>query len=243
MERSSVFTTTADGVRISLDLYQQAPGRAAVLIVCPGFFQSKDTPTFQRLAHAFSGDCDVLCMDFRGHGKSSGLFTFSAREPEDLDAAAGWAEARYERIGVLGFSLGAATAITLASRRDGIRTLIAVSAPSAFEDIEFKFWTPDAIRTGLAGLEPGAGCRPGSPWLDKPRPVDRIPFLAPKPVLLIHGTKDATVLPRHSERLYQAAREPKRLLLIEGGGHGEELFRRHAEQFLPPVRAWLQATL
>ena len=242
MERSSLFTTTADDVRISLDLYR-GPGRTAALIVCPGFFQSKDTPTFQRLADALAGECDVLCMDFRGHGQSSGLFTFSAREPEDLDAAVAWAQTRYERIGILGFSLGAATAVILASRRDTIRTVIAVSAPSAFEDIEFQFWTPEAIRTGLTGLEQGAGCRPGNPWMEKERPIACVPSLAPRPVLFIHGTKDATVFSRHSERLYQAARDPKRLLLIEGGGHAEELFRRHAQQFLPPVRSWIQDTL
>src|SRR3990167_4812350 len=107
MERSSLFTTTADGIRISLELYR-GPGRAAALIVCPGFFQSKDTPTFRRLADILAVECDILCMDFRGHGQSSGLFTFSAREPEDLDAVVAWAQTRYERIGVLGFSLRAA---------------------------------------------------------------------------------------------------------------------------------------
>lgn len=242
MERSRHQVLTADGVRISFELYREGGGDA-VLVICPGFFQSKETPTFQRLAGALSVDCNVACMDFRGHGCSSGGFTFSAREQQDLNAVLDWLGERYARIGLLGFSLGAATAINVASCRKGIRCLIAVSAPTAFEKIEFRFWTPEAIRTGLRGIEPGAGFRPGNPWAKKERPIDCIAGVSPVPVLLIHGTGDRTVLHRHSERLHRAAGEPKRLVLIEGGGHAEELFRQKPERFLPPVREWLRATL
>ena len=242
MERVPHQVATADGIRISLDLYQEV-GRDAVIVICPGFFQSKETPTFQRLASILSSECDVVCLDFRGHGRSSGSFAFSAYEQADLNAVLDWTCARYTRIGLIGFSLGAATAINVASRRNGIRTLIAVSAPSSFEEIEFKFWTPEAIKTGIRGLEPGAGFRPGNLWAKKERPIDNIKKVAPVPILLIHGTNDQTILYQHSERLHQAAGEPKRLILIEGGGHAEELFRRCPEQFLPPLRAWLTTTL
>lgn len=242
MERSEHQVSTADGVRISFDL-SRGVGGDAVLVICPGFFQSKETPTFQRLAGALSVDCDVVCMDFRGHGRSSGGFTFSAREQQDLDAVLDWLGGRYARVGLLGFSLGGATAIHVASHRKGIRSLIVVSAPTAFEKIEFRFWTPQAVRTGLRGMEPGAGFWPGNPWAKKERPIDRIKNVSPVPVLLIHGTGDRTVLHRHSEQLHQAAGEPKRLILIEGGGHAEELFRQKPEQFLPPVQEWLRTTL
>lgn len=242
MQRSTHQVSTSDGVQVSFDLYQE-PGRDAVVIICPGFFQSKETPTFRRLAAALSASCDVVCMDFRGHGRSHGLFSFSAREPADVHAVLDWVSARYTRIGLMGFSLGAATAINVASHRPGIRTLVTVSAPSAFEKIEFKFWTPEAIRTGIHGLEPGAGFLPGNLWAKKERPIDNVKRIAPVPILLIHGTNDQTVLPRHSERLYQAAGEPKRLILIEGGGHAEELFRQTPEPFMRAVQEWLMTTL
>jgi len=241
-ERSRHQVSTADGIRISFELYREVRGDA-VLIICPGFFQSKKTPTFQRLAGALSMDCDVVCMDFRGHGDSSGRFFFSAYEQADLNAVLDWIGKRYARVALLGFSLGAATAINVASRRKEIRSLIVVSAPAAFEDIEFKFWTPKAILTGIRGSEPGAGFWPGNPWVKKERPVDCIKSISPIPILLIHGTRDPIVLHRHSERLHRAAKEPKRLVLIEGGGHAEDLFRQKPEQFLPPVREWLRATL
>lgn len=53
--------------------------------------------------------------------------------------------------------------------------------------------------------------------------------LAPKPLLLIHGTADEILPPRSSELIYERAGEPKRLMLFEGADHrlsgkGEELF-------------------
>jgi len=85
MRRSSHTLSTPDGVCVSLELYGEA-GQGTAVVVCPGFFQSKETPTFQRMSQALAGNCDVLAMDFRGHGRSGGLYTFSAREGADLEA-------------------------------------------------------------------------------------------------------------------------------------------------------------
>ena len=41
-----------------------------------------------------------------------------------------------------------------------------------------------------------------------------------KPLLLIHGTADAILDHRASEDIYERALEPKKLVLIENGGHG-----------------------
>lgn len=232
---------TADGVRMAFDWYHQ-PSRPAALIICHGFFQSKDTATFQRLARALAGARDVLCMDFRGHGKSSGRFTFSARENAELEALLAWARPQYQTLTVMGFSLGGAVAInTVSASPQGVGALIVVSAPATFEDIRFKFWTPQAIRTGLQGLERGAGCRPGSPFLKKQRAVEHIPQLRGLPVLLVHGTQDAIVGVEHSRRLFAAAPEPKTLRLIEGGGHAEALFRDDPDTFTRLIEAWLGA--
>ena len=233
---------TSDGVSICVDHYGR--GRRQALVVCPGFFQSKDTATFRRMSEALARDWDVVAMDFRGHGRSGGLYAFSAQERADLEAVLAWARARYPRLGLLAFSMGGAIAInTLSRSRDGIRVLVAVSAPGAFEDIEFKWWTPEAMRTGLQGLEAGAGCRPTHPWLPKERPLDRVAALSPLPLYLLHGTRDVIVGVEHSRRLYAAAREPKRLEIVEGGSHAEALFRDDPEDFLRRVRPWLIASL
>jgi pimeloyl-ACP methyl ester carboxylesterase len=242
MECDLLNVATADGERIAC-AHRHAPGRDTALAVCHGFFKSKETATFRRLSDSLARMHDVVTMDFRGHGRSTGRYTFSAREGADLEAVLAWMRPRYRHIGVLAFSLGAAIAInTLARQREGVRSLIAVSAPAAFEEIEFKWWTPEAIRRGIRGLRPGAGCRPGNLWLNKKRPVDSIVGLS-LPVLFVHGTRDMIVDARHSRRLFAAAYEPKRLEIVQGGSHAEALFQDDPEGFVQLVERWWSETL
>ena len=243
MDCDTLNVTTSDGERISF-VHRHESGREVAVVLCHGFFKSKDTSTFRRLSDTLARGYDVVTMDFRGHGRSSGRYTFSAREGADLEAVLAWMRPRYRSIGVLGFSLGAAVAInTVSHHQDGVRSLIAVSAPVAFEEIEFKWWTAEAIRRGIQGLEPGAGCRLGNLFLAKERPIERIRFIQGIPALFLHGTRDVIVEHRHSRRLYAAAADPKRLEIIEGGSHAEALFRDDPEGFMRVVSEWLSATL
>ena len=240
MKRQTFQAQARDHTQISFDLYTHL-GQGELLLICPGFFQSKETALFRQLAAELAENQDVLCMDFRGHGRSGGAYTFSAREAADLEAVLEWARERYSSISLLGFSMGGAIAINTAAQfPDSIRTLIAVSAPSAFEQIEYRVLKPEVLYGGLRACDPQMGCRLGNPWLKKEKPVETIRHLT-MPVLLIHGTRDAIVSHFHGERLYQAAQEPKRLDLIEGAGHAEELYRYHPDQFLRLVQEWVRA--
>jgi len=244
MEREVFTLSTHDGAEISVARYARGT-RSSALIICPGFLQSKETLTFQRLSSALSSEYDVICLDFRGHGHSSGLYTFSAREPIDLEVVFAWAKRQYPKISLLGFSMGAAISLIAASHHpETLQSVIAVSAPTAFDEIRINWRTaPESMKTGMQGFEKGMGCRPGNLFLKKESPIERIPLISPTPVLLIHGTLDLTIPHTHSERLYAAAKEPKRLSIIQGGGHAEALFRNHPEEFLPLVRSWLVSTL
>lgn len=238
MERTTQIVTTSDEVAISVDCYRNGAQERA-LVICPGFFASKETATFRRMAQALATTRDVVTMDFRGHGRSSGSYTFSAKEGADLEAVLQWVQPRYAKIDIMGFSLGAAIAITTIARQSqGIDRVIAVSGPSSFEEIEFKFWTPEAMRIGILEFESGAGCRPGSVFLKKERPVEAIGSLR-LPILLIHGTNDVIISHHHSHRLYAAAQEPKRLTILEGGSHAEALYRDDPRTFLGLVESWL----
>lgn len=62
-----------------------------------------------------------------------------------------------------------------------------------------------------------AGVASLSPQLFGTRTVER---LAPKPLLLVHGTKDKILDCAASKDIHKRAREPKRLVLYEGAGHG-----------------------
>jgi len=64
--------------------------------------------------------------------------------------------------------------------------------------------------------------------------------LAPRPLLLLHGTAD-TILPHEcSERLYERAQEPRMLKLFPGVGHR---FSEAPDELLETVSEWLLARL
>lgn len=44
------------------------------------------------------------------------------------------------------------------------------------------------------------------------------------PVLIIHGTEDRVIEPRHADTLYNAAQNPKKRMWIQGAGHNDLLF-------------------
>ncbi len=64
--------------------------------------------------------------------------------------------------------------------------------------------------------------------------------LAPKPLLLIHGTADPILSHECSELLYQRAREPKTLKLLEGAGH---ILVEAADEMTATVEDWLKKNL
>jgi fermentation-respiration switch protein FrsA (DUF1100 family) len=51
------------------------------------------------------------------------------------------------------------------------------------------------------------------------RPVDAVARLAPRPLLVIHGTADTTVPIDHSERVVAAAGRPRDFWRVPGAGH------------------------
>jgi pimeloyl-ACP methyl ester carboxylesterase len=55
------------------------------------------------------------------------------------------------------------------------------------------------------------------------RPVDAVGRIAPRPLLLIHGRENRLHSVDESRDLYDHAREPKRLMVLEGKGHTEWL--------------------
>ncbi len=243
MEKHAHSVTTADGVRIAFDQYREVPRKTALLL-CPGFFQSKNTDTFRRLACDLAGPREVICMDFRGHGSSGGWFTFSTQEPNDLRAVLAWMSERYEAISIMGFSMGGVTSLlTVGSDWPKVRSLITVGAPADVDKVEFRWWTARSQHTGLHGLEKGAGVRPGARHLPKQRPVDRVASLAGRPVLIIHGKNDDTVDVSHARQLAEKAGEPKRLVVFEEEGHAEEIYRHAPDAFLTLVQDWLDQTV
>ena len=81
----------------------------------------------------------------------------------------------------------------------------------------------------------------------RPAPIDVVGAIAPRPLLVMHGTADGAIPAAHSERLRDAAGQPVELWIVEGGHHAalyndapEEWKRRvvgFLERWLGPARA------
>jgi pimeloyl-ACP methyl ester carboxylesterase len=150
---------------------------------------------------------NVLAIDYRGFGRSDGELPSEAQAY--ADALAGWEalkarEPRPARRFVYGHSLGGAVAIDLAARRPDMAGLIVESSFTSIRDM--------AETTKYGFLPVGLILTQRFDSLAK---VGKLAV----PVLFVHGTSDRFVPPAMSERLHAAAPGPKRLLLVEGGGH------------------------
>jgi pimeloyl-ACP methyl ester carboxylesterase len=235
------FVKTKSGLRISIRHLQKV--KDVVVVIAPGFFQSKETKTFKAMEKDLSPYLDIISMDFRGHGKSEGRYTFSAYEKEDLEAVIEYAHQHYKKVGVLGFSYGGAVAIITQAQLKNISSLVCVGSPAASEEIRFQWWHPENIRIGIFGFESGKGVRPGNPFLKKFRPIDLVFFETPAPILFIHGQKDFTVRVSNSHALHERAKEPKEIIIFDKGGHAEELYKKYPKKFITIVRDWFLKTL
>jgi pimeloyl-ACP methyl ester carboxylesterase len=241
MPMNEVMVQSTDGHRIALNHYDNQHNRC--LIIAPGWAMCKDCHPFVSLAEAFQTHMDVIVMDFRGHGRSSGCFTFTANEPHDLVAVVNYARQRYNTIALMGFSLGAATAIIHCATHNDVQVLIAVSAPTEFTRIENHFWKPAAFMNTFKKfrLSERRNIRPGRPFHPKQAPVDVVERLR-LPTLYVAGTDDPTVHEWHTRTLFEATPCIKDYVVFEQGHHAEDLFLKTPELFIQHCQTWIESS-
>ena len=163
----------------------------------------------------------VLAIDYRGFGKSDGDLPSEDSVYEDARVA-------WERLAqlqpdaakrfVYGHSLGGAVAIDLAAHLSGEATQSGTAVPVRGLIVESSFTTLADIARALT-----------YPWLpvqlllsqkfDSLEKIGRVRM----PVLIVHGAGDRYVPSSFSLALYDAAPEPKKLLLIDGGTHNNSM--------------------
>ena len=240
--RSSIINV--ENQEVSYDLYSRE--HREVIIIAPGFYNSKQTVLFKDMAEQLNDEYDVILFDFRGHGKSQGVFTFTAKEYQDMNRLIELAAKKYEKVGVIGFSLGAATSIITASNTNLIDSLIAVSPPSDFWKIDYQFWRlgffENLTYSFFGDGRKGKSIRPGWPWHKKIKPIDVVHQIE-APVLFVHGQKNWLIRPWHSEKLFEKALGHKRLEIIRGGSHAEYLFRNDKDGTIKLFKDWFAQTL
>lgn len=239
-----IILSSDENIQIAINHYNSLK-RKSVIIVCPGCFVCKDAASFLQMSEELFRDFDVITMDFRGHGRSTGLFTFTAEEPNDLQAVVKFAKKQYSKIGILGFSLGAATAIIYTSEHKDIQSIIAVSAPTDFGKIENHFLKKEAVVPAIENFEFGKSLslRPGNIFLEKIKPINVVGEISPIPILFITGSSDPIVHPWHANELYKKAKEPKAIENFDKGLHAEELYLKMHNRFITLCKDWFDRTM
>ena len=150
---------------------------------------------------------NVLMIDYRGYGKSTGGKPNEAKVYEDAESAWNYLlnqqHISASHIFNYGHSLGGAIAIELATRH-----------PEAAGVIEESSFTsmPAVVTTMSHNLPTGILIHEKFDSLSK---VAELKI----PLLIIHGTWDKIVPYHMGQQLYDAAPQPKTIALIEGGTH------------------------
>lgn len=167
---------------------------------------------------------NVLLFDYRGHGSDLGTpVTLGFREMDDFFAALDYTNSRVPnaRIAVFGGSMGAAIAIMGSSRRPDVLAVVADSPFARHSDVisyrvEQRVHLPGLPFTRISDyfLYRMAGYR-GSDI----EPIRWVSQLAPRPLLVIHGSSDTAIPVAQGIQVYEAAREPKELWIGEGAEH------------------------
>ena len=172
----------------------------------------------------------VLLFDLRAHGQSDGIrLGLGWRERSDVRAAVALLTAQGfqpGRIGLHGVSYAAATALLAAAEIDAVG---AVVADTAFANIRDVVAGEIGRRTGLPTafaqmLQPGlrliAWHRFGLDF-NAVSPEEAIAVVAPRPILLIHGSDDAVTPVESATRLQMAVGPAAELWVLPGRGHTE----------------------
>lgn len=172
----------------------------------------------------------VFLIDYRGYGRSWGVFPSEASVYEDAEAA--WqylTQTRQspQKIVLYGESIGGAVAIEMASRHPNAAGVIVESSFTSMRAMVSR-----SLPEFLLPID----------WILTQRfdSLTKVRSLQ-VPILLIHGTDDETIPATMGQALFAVAPEPKRLVLIPGADHdnvpriGGALYLKEVEAFIQQV--------
>lgn len=201
-----------------------------VVVLCHGMPSGRPPdpadPGYDGLARmvAERGDA-AFWFDFRGARGAPGDFSIGGWV-QDLNAVLD-VLANDRVVGgipkvVAGSSAGGAVGIVVAAARDDLAALATLAAPAAYRlSGEGRDSWIARLRNARLIRDPGFPPDPGAWWQEwnDLAAEHHVAAVSPRPLLIAHGDADDVVPYQHAERLFAAARPPKELARIPGGGH------------------------
>lgn len=213
--------TTDDGYTLDGWLIPAGRETRAAVVLMHGFSWHR-LPWLTELVPWIQPHYNVLQFDFRGHGNSDDApITLGTLEQRDVAAAVRFLEGRgYGPMALMGISMGASVAIMAAPDLP----VAAVVADAAYAELAHPI--ANRMREGRyplarlgARLVVAAASVRARTWLRDP--IQRVAHIAPRGLLLIAPREDRVVEWTQAQRLYEAAHQPKELLVVDGAAHSE----------------------
>lgn len=221
VDAEDVTFAASDGTRLA-GWWLERPGSERVVIVSHGHRGSK-ADMLGIGPGLFRAGNSVLLYDFRGNGDSEdGPQSLAHYEQRDLEAAIEWVLQRRPdaELDLVGFSMGAAVTILVAARDQRVAKVV---ADSSFADMRGviaaaarDLHLPPVPLVGLA--DRATKIAYGYRFADV-QPVDVVADIAPRPLLLLHGSQDSVIPVDHAHRLAEAAGEGSELRITPGVDH------------------------
>jgi dipeptidyl aminopeptidase/acylaminoacyl peptidase len=191
--------------------YFKAKDSDKTVVMAHGYGENRlqfNEKTFDMVKKFQEKGYNMLLFDFRNSGMSGGdKTTIGIYEKDDLLGAVNFVKSQGSKhIVLLGYSMGAAASITAAAESQDVNAVI---ADSSFADLEtylndnMSKWSGlpsfPFNNTILFALKIMAGVEPKDI-----SPIKDIEKIAPRPVMLIHGTDDRDIPYKNSEELKEA---------------------------------------
>ncbi|MBK5221343.1 MAG: alpha/beta hydrolase [Acidimicrobiia bacterium] len=215
------------------------------LVICHGFPAgtgggANAARTFPELADRLANEMGwvALCFTYRGCGRSEGDFSMGGWL---RDTGAAVAELHdHPKVGgvwAAGFGTGGALSICASAADPRVKGVVALGAPADFDD-----WASHPRRLLDHAREQAAISDPSFPpsldqWsreLREIRAVAAAAELAPRPLLVVHGSEDDLV-PVFDARVNSDAHGAADLRIIQGAGHQ----LRHDPRAIAVLLGWL----
>lgn len=225
MDRKSVEITSFDGLKLRGYYYEYSPDSPLELIF-HGYGGNAERDLSGGVERCFALGRSVILIDQRGAGQSEGkVCSFGINERRDcLD----WIKYATERFGkdrpliIGGVSMGAAT-VMMASGEDLPENVVCVmadcgysSAKKIIKKVVREMKLPEDLLYPFIKL--GARIYAGFD-LEETSPIEAV-ARSKTPIVFIHGDNDDFVPHSMSVECFNACKAPKKLVTIEGAGHG-----------------------